>query len=323
MSGLLAGILAATTLFGLVGAAYATGEVEPNNDYNTATAVAINAVHTGNFAKDSEYSSYSEDYYKFVITSAGPYTIEFYHSVPSGAPATDFSSMTLHDAYETYVASAYPKLNVATTYISKDWLNAGTYYVEMAAYSGSDAGYGQNYSFKILRGAHIDSLSVYDAVHTGKVITPSHYVYAGAGSLKVGTDYTVSGASKAVGVHKLTVTGKGNYYGTLSANYTIRPDTAWISTVKSKAQKGKKIKIAWSKVTGVTKYVIHWKVAGGKWKTKEVAASKSSYTFKKLKAKKKYSFYLTDYAKVGSVKYQGAFNDSAKKYNTVSFKAKK
>lgn len=57
--------------------------------------------------------------------------------------------------------------------------------------------------------------------YTGSAITPDLEVKDGATTLVKGTDYTVSCTDKYVGTATLTITGKENYTGTKSANFTI------------------------------------------------------------------------------------------------------
>lgn len=64
--------------------------------------------------------------------------------------------------------------------------------------------------------------TIADQPYTGSAITPDpEEVKDGATTLVKGTDYTVSCANKYVGTATLTITGKGNYTGTNTANFTI------------------------------------------------------------------------------------------------------
>ena len=63
--------------------------------------------------------------------------------------------------------------------------------------------------------------TIADQPYTGSAITPDPEVKDGTKTLVKGTDYTVSCADKYVGSATLTITGKGNYTGTKTANFTI------------------------------------------------------------------------------------------------------
>ena len=57
--------------------------------------------------------------------------------------------------------------------------------------------------------------------YTGNAITPDPEVKDGTKTLVKGTDYTVSCTNKYAGPATLTITGKGNYTGETTANFTI------------------------------------------------------------------------------------------------------
>ncbi|MBR4829347.1 MAG: hypothetical protein IKZ92_06060, partial [Muribaculaceae bacterium] len=60
-------------------------------------------------------------------------------------------------------------------------------------------------------------------IYRGSAIEPVPTVTSGGRTLTAGTDYTVSySGSNSVGTATLTVTGTGNYTGTVTKNYTIR-----------------------------------------------------------------------------------------------------
>jgi len=66
--------------------------------------------------------------------------------------------------------------------------------------------------------------------YTGKTISPAVSVMLGTKKLVKGTDYTVSyTANKEVGKATITVTGKGNYKGTVKKYFNIKPATPKLS----------------------------------------------------------------------------------------------
>lgn len=72
---------------------------------------------------------------------------------------------------------------------------------------------------KDISGVTIDTIA--DQPYTGSAITPNPEVKDGGTTLVKGKDYTVASSSKYVGTATLTITGKGNYTGTKTANFTI------------------------------------------------------------------------------------------------------
>lgn len=84
------------------------------------------------------------------------------------------------------------------------------------------------------------SLSSTEYTYSGEAIKPSVKVTCGAITLKSGIDYTVAYASNTnVGTAKVTVTGKGNYTGTLGKTFSINKAKATIK-VKTASKKYKK-----------------------------------------------------------------------------------
>lgn len=69
--------------------------------------------------------------------------------------------------------------------------------------------------------------------YTGKAQTPNVTVKDGNTILKNGTDYIVNYTNNInAGIAKITVTGKGNYTGTVTANFTIKKATYDMKNVK-------------------------------------------------------------------------------------------
>ena len=88
------------------------------------------------------------------------------------------------------------------------------------------------------------SLSTSTYAYDGKAKTPSVTVKVGGKTLKNGTDYTVSYSNNTkVGTAKVTITGKGNYTGSVSKTYSIKNDfkKAAVSGISTKAFTGKNI----------------------------------------------------------------------------------
>ncbi len=86
------------------------------------------------------------------------------------------------------------------------------------------------------------TLSTSTYVYDGKAKTPSVIVKIGGKTLKKDTAYTVSYSNNTkVGTAKVTITGKGNYTGTITKTYSIKNDftKASVSGISTKAFTGK------------------------------------------------------------------------------------
>ena len=88
------------------------------------------------------------------------------------------------------------------------------------------------------------TLSTSTYAYDGKAETPSVTVKVGGKTLKKDTDYTVSYSNNTkIGTAKVTITGKGNYTGSISKTYSIKNNfkKATISGISNKSYTGKNI----------------------------------------------------------------------------------
>ena len=150
--------------------------------------------------------------------------------------------------------------------------------------------------------------------YNGSAITPKVTVMLGNKQLQEGTDYGVScSANVNVGLATVTVTGKGEYLGSLSESFTIDPVGAEIASLK-KLKKGFKIKIK-KQTNDITGYEIEYsrnkKFTKG---TKSALVKKTASTkkIKKLKSKKKYYVRIRTYKDVGGVRYYSSWSKTKK-----------
>ncbi len=96
------------------------------------------------------------------------------------------------------------------------------------------------------------------AVYTGKNIDVNGLVTVknGKTQLKAGRDYTVSVANvKNVGRYDVTVTGIGQYAGTVKTTVTVTPKTAAISNLYA-IKLLHRVCVSWNKVSGVSGYKV-------------------------------------------------------------------
>lgn len=150
---------------------------------------------------------------------------------------------------------------------------------------------------------------IWDFAYTGKAIKPAFGVEVAGKTLKKGRDYTITFKNnKKVGEAKVTIKGKGNYSGKLTATFNVVPKGTSIKKVKG----GKK------------SITVTWKRASSKAiKAKQV----SGYAFR-VSTDKKGSKIVTYYLKKkGGVKLNGALlnNDTPKatKVTLYGLKSKK
>lgn len=145
-------------------------------------------------------------------------------------------------------------------------------------------------------------LSTTSYTYDGKVKTPPVTVKDSKGkTLKENTDYTVSYAKgrKNVGKYAVKITFKGNYSGTKTLYFTIKPKATSISSVTAGS---KKFTVKWKKqATQITGYQIQYSTSRKFSKAKTVTVGKNSTTSKtisKLTAKKKYYVRVRTYKTV-------------------------
>ena len=138
--------------------------------------------------------------------------------------------------------------------------------------------------------------------YNGKVKTLSVTVKDSKGkTLNKNTDYTVSYAKgrKNVGKYAVKITFKGNYSGTKTLYFTIKPKATSISKVTAGS---KKFTVKWKKqATQTTGYQIQYSTSSKFSKAKTVTVGKNSTTSKtisKLTAKKKYYVRVRTYKTV-------------------------
>ncbi|MBE6774638.1 MAG: fibronectin type III domain-containing protein [Ruminococcaceae bacterium] len=164
------------------------------------------------------------------------------------------------------------------------------------------------YSSKAISKASSVKLERKTYTYDGKVKTPDVTVKDSKGNLlKKGTDYTLKyqKGRKKTGSYSVRVTLKGNYEGTKTLYFKIRPAAVKsISAVPSLTS----VLLSWSKAKGSDGYEIYLK---GKKNTLIKDTEKLSYTVKKLDGKKlesgkEYTFIIKGYKKSGDERIYSA-----------------
>ena len=229
------------------------------------------------------------------------------------------STVTYDNKAHSITATGLPE-GVKVTYTNNGKTNAGIYTVT-ANFTGDPAKYNAipsktaTLTIKPKSIASVTTTGISNKTYTGKGITQTITVLDGNKTLKVGTDYTVTyGSNVNVGIATITITGKGNYTGTLKRTFEINPK----GTTLSKLTAGKKqIKVTWKKQkTQTTGYEIQYstnkKFRSGK-KTTTIKKNKTtSTTVKKLKGKKKYYVRIRTFKTVNGKKIYSDWSGSKK-----------
>ncbi|MBC6680276.1 fibronectin type III domain-containing protein [Zhenpiania hominis] len=156
-----------------------------------------------------------------------------------------------------------------------------------------------------IKGAKVTGVA--NRYYTGKARTQAGLKVAVAGKALNKSDYKVAYKNnKNVGKATLTITGQGNYTGTITKTFIVKPRK--VASVK--VTKGKKrVTVRYKKQNGA-RYQIYYKTAGSKAKTVKTTAVKR--TIKKLKSGKTYTIKVRAYKKIGSKTYYGKYSAAKK-----------
>ncbi len=144
--------------------------------------------------------------------------------------------------------------------------------------------------------------------YDGKAKKPTVTVKDTAGNVLVKDgDYTVKYVSgrKKIGTYKVTVTMKGNYSGSKSLTFTIKP--AKVKGLKLTSTKKNQLKVTYTKAKGGVKYQLAYRIKGKKaWK--KVTVKGASKLLKSLKGGKTYQVKVRAFKKVSGKTYYGAWS---------------
>ena len=210
-----------------------------------------------------------------------------------------------------------------TSFVEKGLPNGTEFDYKVAAYVKTANGnvFGP-YSNSIKEGSKIRlesvTLSRTSFVYTGEYIKPVATVkgYDVTGRLVVltnWTDYKIDYKNfKAPGIATMTITGRGNYYGTLTINFTITP--TWVQNVKQvvASTTDKEIGLTWDSVVGVTGYEVYRSTE--KLGTYSLVGSTQTNSFvtKNLEAGKSYFYKVRAYKTVDGKRIYGNYSNILK-----------
>ena len=189
--------------------------------------------------------------------------------------------------------------------------NAGTASVTVTGKGGYTGSVKKTFSVTAadISGAKVSGIKAnYD--YTGKSITPMPTVTLSSRTLTMGSNYTVTyKANKAIGTASVTLKGKGNYKGTKTVTFKIRPKAVTLKKLTS--PKAKRLKITWSKNTTATGYQIVYsqdKSFASKSTATVSGAAKVSKTLTKLTSGRTYYVKVRAYKTVNGKKYYSAYS---------------
>lgn len=157
--------------------------------------------------------------------------------------------------------------------------------------------------------AEVKISGVKNAVYTGKPIQQEMTITDSVGNLlKKGTDYSVTYRdNKEPGCATVIITGLGNYTGSRTAEFSIKPPKAALKKVSAAGAKKAKVVVVKSKAA-VSGYQITY-ADNSKFKSaKKVTTKKAGCTLKKLKKGKKYYVKVRAYKTVNKKKLYGAYS---------------
>ena len=151
--------------------------------------------------------------------------------------------------------------------------------------------------------------------YTGKYLKPSVTIKDGSKVLSKGTDYTIEYKNnKLPGKASVKLTGIGDYKGTMTLNFVIRPKKMKI--IKSRGSKNS-LTLKWQKHPGVTSYQIAYRQKGSsKFRYMTCRSTTTSKTITSLKAGKKYQVKIRALKQVSGKKYYSTYS----KLKTVRIK---
>ena len=123
--------------------------------------------------------------------------------------------------------------------------------------------------------------------YKGKAVVPKVKIIYKGKELVKDKDYTISCKSNTkIGTASVTITGKGNYTGTVKKTYQITLGTPAVTSVKTSGKDA--VKLTWKKTAGTTKYLVY-RYDGTTWK-KAGATASTTFTDRKLKKGMTYKY---------------------------------
>lgn len=219
---------------------------------------------------------------------------------------------TLAQSYKIWLANYTVKTTYAGTYEYWQYSSSG----KIDGISGkvdcnywySDTALTDNSDAIDLKDAAFPSVAV--RTYTGNGITPTPKLTLNGKKLKKDTDYRLTYQNnKAIGTATITAVGMGNYKGSISTTFKIRPKTVTSFKMKSGT---KSISLSWTKNTLATGYQIYRcdLLSNTYKKVKTITTnSTTAWNNKKLQNNREYFYRIRAYTKVDGKNYYSAYTD--------------
>lgn len=160
-------------------------------------------------------------------------------------------------------------------------------------------------SFKIKQATISSIPNLNEYTYTGSAIKPSIKFYVNGKQLVENRDYILTYNNNInPGLATVSVRGIGNYTGSSSKNFIIKPSG---SKGLKATQTQSSIRLSWNKNNGVTGYEIHeFNYKKQKWEYKYTTTN-TSYTINKLTVATIHRYKVRPYKTVNGTKYYGNF----------------
>lgn len=155
-----------------------------------------------------------------------------------------------------------------------------------------------------LKSSNVSAISA--RAYTGKQVKPAVTVKYNKKTLKKGTDYTVSyGKNTAIGKGTVKITGKGDYKGTVTKTFTIKPKT--VTGLKVTAKKAA-VAASWTKTSSASGYELCVSATKNFKKCTDKFVSGKSKTVTGLSSYKTYYVKVRAYKTVSGKKVYGSWS---------------
>ena len=152
------------------------------------------------------------------------------------------------------------------------------------------------------------TLSQTSYTYDGKAKKPAATVTFNSKTLVKNTDYTVSYKNNtAIGYGTVTISGKGNFTGSISKKFKILPAKVTILTPVAGT---KKMTVKYKTVKGDCRYQIAYRIKGTSAWTKVNTTLQTAKTIKNLKSGKTYQIRIRAYKKVDGRNFIGPWSDT-------------
>ncbi len=248
-----------------------SGKVDGITDYyGNATSVDMNVRYKVNYAPSQTVK----------LTKSG--TTLSWNSVSDATGYTIYSKTS--DGKVTTLKS-----QTGTSYTLSSSTAGTSYYVKAYRTYGGKQYYGSASNTVIVTPKQVSALSVTvnDADYTGSAVTPTVTVKDGSTTLVSGTDYTLTYSNNVnLGTATVKITGKGNYTGSITKNFTIHLAKVKLGSASS-SQDG--ITVSWNTVKGAANYNVYRKTVGSSWERVAVVSG-TSYKDQNLLSGVKYTY---------------------------------